>query len=91
MERRKLLGGLLGAFAGAATLAATSKAEALEVTPVQWGPPPPGWGPPPPGWGPGGPGRGRRRPRCWIETRQIPFRDRWGRLRYRTVQREVCR
>lgn len=89
MERRRLLVGLLGAFSAAATVALPSEAEALEVTPVQWGPPPG-----PPGWnGPGrGPYRGRgRRPRCWIETRQIPFRDRWGRVRYRTVQREVCR
>ncbi|WP_203072578.1 hypothetical protein [Falsiroseomonas ponticola] len=37
------------------------------------------------------PRRGRRRRRCWIEARRIPFRDRWGRLRYRIVEREVCR
>ncbi|MGG5809686.1 hypothetical protein [Falsiroseomonas sp. CW058] len=33
----------------------------------------------------------RRRRRCWIETRRVPFRDRWGRVRYRLVEREVCR
>jgi len=86
MERRGLLFGLLGAFAGAASLALPSEADALEVTPVQWGPPPPGWGGPRRGQG-----RGRARRRCWIETRQVAFRDRWGRVRYRTVQREVCR
>jgi hypothetical protein len=37
------------------------------------------------------PGRGRRRRRCWIEARRIRFRDRWGRLRTRIVEREVCR
>jgi len=43
----------------------------------------PGWGPPP--------GRHRRRRRCWVETRQVRYRDRWGRLRWRTVQQQVCR
>lgn len=33
----------------------------------------------------------RRRRRCWIETRQIRYRDRWGRVRFRTVQQQVCR
>lgn len=42
----------------------------------------PGWGPPP--------GHHRRR-RCWIETRQVRYRDRWGRVRWRTVQQQVCR
>ena len=42
----------------------------------------PGWGPPP---------GHRRRRRCWIETRQIRYRDRWGRIRFRTVQQQVCR
>ena len=41
-------------------------------------------------YGPPGRGRGRRR-RCWIETRRVPFRDRWGRVRYRLVERQVCR
>ncbi len=41
-------------------------------------------------YGPPGRGRGRRR-RCWIETRRVPFRDRWGRVRTRIVEREVCR
>jgi hypothetical protein len=36
--------------------------------------------------------RGRRRgPRCWNETQRIRFRDRWGRMRIRTVTRRVCR
>lgn len=33
--------------------------------------------------------RGRRR-RCRWETRQIRYRDRFGRVRFRTVRREVC-
>jgi len=42
----------------------------------------PGWGPPP---------GHRRRRRCWIETRQVRYRDRWGRVRWRTVEQQVCR
>ncbi|RVT96865.1 hypothetical protein EOD42_10700 [Rhodovarius crocodyli] len=38
----------------------------------------------------GGPPR-RRGPRCWVQTRQVRFRDRWGHWRVRTVQRRVCR
>ena len=34
--------------------------------------------------------RGGRRRRCWYETRQIRFRDRWGRWQFRTVRRQVC-
>lgn len=34
-------------------------------------------------------GRGRGR-RCRWETRQVRVRDRWGRVRWRTVRREVC-
>ncbi len=33
--------------------------------------------------------RGRHR-RCRWETRQVRYRDRWGRVRFRTVRREVC-
>lgn len=45
-----------------------------------------------PGRGPGpGPGRGRRRPRCWYETRNVRYRDRWGRVQFRRVRRQVCR
>ncbi len=33
--------------------------------------------------------RGRRR-RCRWEIRQLRYRDRWGRVRWRTVRREVC-
>ncbi|MEI6161750.1 MAG: hypothetical protein WCP77_18090 [Roseococcus sp.] len=42
----------------------------------------PGWAPPP---------GHRRRRRCWVETRQVRYRDRWGRLRRRTVRQQVCR
>ena len=39
----------------------------------------------------GGP-RGRRfRRRCRIMRRRVTFRDRFGRLRQRIVEREVCR
>lgn len=37
------------------------------------------------------PGHRRRRRRCWIEARRLPFRDRWGNVRWRVVEREVCR
>jgi hypothetical protein len=33
----------------------------------------------------------RRRPRCRIVRRRVVFRDRFGRLRERFVEREVCR
>lgn len=36
-------------------------------------------------------GRYRRGPRCWNETRNVRFRDRWGRMRVRTVTQRVCR
>lgn len=39
----------------------------------------------------GGPPRRHRRPRCWMEARQVRFRDRWGHWRVRTVERRVCR
>ena len=32
----------------------------------------------------------RRGRRCRWETRQVRVRDRWGRLLWRTVRREVC-
>lgn len=32
----------------------------------------------------------RRHRRCRWETRQIRYRDRWGRLRWRMVRRQVC-
>lgn len=38
-----------------------------------------------------GPPRRHRRPRCWMEARQVRFRDRWGHWRVRTVERRVCR
>jgi hypothetical protein len=38
-----------------------------------------------------GPRHRRRRRRCWVETRRVPVRDRWGRLHHRLVQQEVCR
>lgn len=39
-----------------------------------------------------GPGRNRRRrPRCWNETRNVRYRDRWGRMRTRQVTQRVCR
>lgn len=47
-----------------------------------------------PGPGPRGPGPGpgfRRGPRCWNETRNVRFRDRFGRVQFRTVSRRVCR
>ena len=34
--------------------------------------------------------RGRGRRRCWWETRQVRYRDSWGRVRWRTVRRQVC-
>lgn len=36
-------------------------------------------------------GRFRRGPRCWNETRTVRYRDRWGRVRHRTVTQRVCR
>ena len=30
------------------------------------------------------------RPRCRWETRQIRYRDRWGKMHIRTVQQQVC-
>ncbi len=38
-----------------------------------------------------GPGRYRRGQRCWNETRNVRYRDRWGRVRYRQVTQRVCR
>lgn len=38
-----------------------------------------------------GSGRYRRGPRCWNETRNVRYRDRWGRVRFRTVTQRVCR
>lgn len=32
----------------------------------------------------------RRHRRCRWETRQVRYRDRWGRLRWRMVRRQVC-
>ena len=32
----------------------------------------------------------RRHRRCRWETRQIRYRDRWGRVHFRTVQQQVC-
>jgi len=32
-----------------------------------------------------------RRGRCWNETRRVRYRDRWGRVRHRTVTERVCR
>ncbi len=103
MERRRfVLAGLAGAIA-AATLgtteaaarairppspapvpeAAPARAEQAEalLQEVQWGPPP---------GRPRGNQRGRR-PRCWIERRRVAFRDRFGRIRHRWVERRVCR
>jgi hypothetical protein len=31
-----------------------------------------------------------RRRRCRWETHRVRYRDRWGRMRWRTVRREVC-
>jgi hypothetical protein len=36
-------------------------------------------------------GRYRRGPRCWNETRNVRYRDRWGRVRFRQVSQRVCR
>ncbi|WP_165943504.1 hypothetical protein [Roseicella aquatilis] len=33
----------------------------------------------------------RRGRRCWYEPRRIRYRDRWGRIRHRTVRQRVCR
>lgn len=38
-----------------------------------------------------GPGRGRRGRRCWNETRNVRYRDRFGRVRVRRVTQRVCR
>lgn len=52
-------------------------AEADLLVPAQWGPPP---------------GRGRRRRRrCRVVQRRVAYRDRFGRVRYRLVNREICR
>jgi hypothetical protein len=65
-----------GLFLGLASLAAAlTLAAPAEAQP--------GWDGPPPGH--------RRRRRCWVETRQVRYRDRWGRVRWRTVQQQVCR
>lgn len=101
MERRRFLfaglAGTLAATLGGVAAQAATPAMRAPATPqpaaepavvreeevdalmeeVQWGPPP---------------GRGRgRRPRCWIERRRVAFRDRWGRVRHRWVERRVCR
>ncbi|NKE46114.1 hypothetical protein HB662_15110 [Roseomonas frigidaquae] len=106
MERRRfILAGLAGAIAAATIGGAEAATRAIstpspaplpEPTPearpavaeqaevdalmqeVQWGPPP------------GRPRRGRR-PRCWMERRRVAFRDRFGRIRHRWVERRVCR
>ena len=36
-------------------------------------------------------GRYRRGPRCWNETRNVRYRDRFGRMHVRRVSRRVCR
>lgn len=36
-------------------------------------------------------GRYRRGPRCWYETRNVRYRDRWGRVHFRQVRQRVCR
>jgi hypothetical protein len=38
-----------------------------------------------------GPPPRRRRRRCWIERQRVMVRDRFGRVRPRIVEREVCR
>jgi hypothetical protein len=100
MERRKFfLVGLVGAIA-AVTLGSTEAAarairppspeplpqtasteEAVGlVQEAQWGPPRRDYR-----------DQRRRRPRCWTERRRVAFRDRWGRINYRWVNRRVCR
>ncbi|SFK82306.1 hypothetical protein [Falsiroseomonas stagni] len=90
MERRRfLLAGLAGTLARPADAARSTPPPEMTrpeelllgdveatVEDIQYGPP--------------GRGRGRRH-RCRIETRRVPFRDRRGRLRYRILEREVCR
>lgn len=38
-----------------------------------------------------GSGRYHRGPRCWVETRNVRYRDRWGRVHFRPVRQRVCR
>ncbi|NKC30024.1 hypothetical protein [Falsiroseomonas selenitidurans] len=82
MERRHLLlAGLAGLFAGGAR--ARARAALPPAAPDAAGnrAQPVQYRPPP----------GRRRPRCWIERQRVRFRDRFGRLRLRWVDRRVCR
>jgi hypothetical protein len=37
------------------------------------------------------PASAQRHRRCWYEPRRIRTRDRWGRVRHRTVRQRVCR
>ncbi|HZH46698.1 MAG TPA: hypothetical protein VEY31_08700 [Roseococcus sp.] len=89
-RRRFVLAGLAAALGLAATPALAKLGHGLEPAPlpdplpeakpepVQYGPR--GYGPP-----------RRRRRRCRIIRERIVFRDRFGRLRERFVEREVCR
>ncbi|PZW51159.1 hypothetical protein C8P66_101381 [Humitalea rosea] len=99
MDRRRLLfTGLAGVLAAAFAVAPAAEAltlsahpapeplradtlppEPLRAEPLQAEPAQ--YRPPPP--------RGRRR--CWTEQRRVAFRDRYGRIRHRIVQRRVCR
>jgi hypothetical protein len=85
-RRRFILAGLAAALGLAATPALAKLGHGLEPAPE----PLPETEPEPVQHGPRGYGPPRRR-RCRIIRERIVFRDRFGRLRERFVEREVCR
>lgn len=107
MERRRLMFmGLASALTATLGLAATARAGILgDATGLSRGPTPsaedealaspqPGDDEPQEGVQLAqyhGSGRYRRGPRCWYENRNVRYRDRWGRIRFRTVRQRVCR
>ena len=84
-RRRFVLAGLSAALGLAATPALARLGHGLEPLPL------PEAEPEPVQYGPRGYGPPRRRRRCRIIRERIVFRDRFGRLRERFVEREVCR
>jgi hypothetical protein len=85
-RRGFVLAGLAAAMGLAATPALAKLGHGLEPVPL------PEAGPEPVQYGPRGYGPPRRRRRrCRIIRERVVFRDRFGRLRERFVEREVCR
>jgi hypothetical protein len=73
--RRGFLAGLLLGMAPLVAAQAAPSDDLLVQAQYVYGPPP----------------RRRRRGHCWIERRRVVTYDRFGRLRRRIVEREVCR